>query len=311
MLTRSQLVNQFNNNLALLQQQGECELIPSLTDDVVSRWISERKFADKPFYSEGEAMSVMMKLWAEENNQVIQAAKKQKTKSKFKKWAESNKKRIEQKEDMLWSRERYQRDLDRMVNKWKIPKEGFVSDEEEQVFRSLLYAQKLRDSFEDDLRQIVKSHRSTRLPLGDEWIWAVERHLFSRSHARQPLFNLAVIMVQMMSLPQIDIRYDRWGEPIGAYLIVGSDTPESVISEYKKDLKELEHSILLTEREYEEHNGQKQLVRELKIELQPKRRERIAHRRDRAKELYQKPSGEIALSSDKRLQQRQKKLMEE
>ena len=310
LLEQYQLISFCNAQLRLRHSLGECQDLPLLTEEMVSCWVTEGKFSNQQYYSQAEFMMMAIKLLIEEKTERIMAAKNQQGKARYKEWANRRKKRIEQKEDVLWSRKKYRRQLDEMTEEWPIPNAGFSTDKEERAFRNWLSKNKLRDTFVDKLREIVSSNHSSRLQLGDEWIWAVERHLFSRSRARQGQINLAVLMVEMMSPPQIEIKWDTRGNPIEAYLTTDSSIPEDVLTECKKELKALERNIILKERVYEGQGEEKRLVYEGEVKLQAKKREKVAHRRDRAKELYENPE-KATLHKDNVLSQRYKKVVEE
>ena len=205
--------------------------------------------------------------------------------SAWKKWVGRKMKQINQKEDLLWSRPRYQKDLDRLAKKWGIPTEGFTDSEAEDRFLNSIRRNSLQWSvLKNDIEQIVEGHSSSRLQLGGEWTFAVERHLLSRDKGRLA----ARLMVQMMAPPEVKIEWDRWGEPTGVRLIIERGIPEVVIREYKKDMKKLEEEL----------------------GLKPKKRNKISHRRELAKKLYEKSTSEILLHKDIKLRQRYKRQVE-
>jgi hypothetical protein len=279
MLRQTEFISLFNNNLQMIQNGGELQNLPYLTEGLLSRLLPKRQY-----YSQGD-IPLVIDLLQKQQPEATREIQGRQVPKRWRQWVESTKKQTEQKEDVLWSRKRYQQDLDRMAEKWGISKEGFTNNDMEQAFRGRLHEYRLRNAFEADLGQIVAKHCSSRLPLGNEWIWAVERHLLSREQGRLA----ARLMVEIMAQTHIEIDYDRWGEPIGVHANIKANTPDIVIKEVKKDLKKIE--------------------RELK--LPSKSREKISHRRNRAKELYRKPASGIGLHSDRKLRQRYGKLVED
>ena len=271
---------ELNRQMRLLQAQGKYDGLPPMTGVDFERLIASGKVLGKSLYPPGEIIPLLTRLWSEMHPQPAKRASPQ-----WRRWAEGNTKRIVEKEDLLWSRKRYQRNLDELSEKWQIPKEGFSSDEEEQSFTSRLSENvHMRESFYADLKGIVESHSSCRLPLSQEWMFVVERHLLSGAKGR----IAARLAAAMNAPPQIRIDWDKLGNPIRVYFTVESDMPEVVIREYKKELKGLEKEL----------------------GMKPKRRGKVSHRRDRAKMLSEKPEEKILLDSDKKLRHRYKDRVE-
>jgi hypothetical protein len=228
----------------------------------------------RPMYDTTDIASIISQLESRAKEQKRVARGEQK---EYREWLDRRLKWLRQRESRLWKNSGYQKQLDKLADEFRIPREGFKSSEDCKTFLNALYALDAEvgeseeiKKWERELREAVmwgvvdgKEARDRLQTMWDDKFPSAhlenEAEKILALHSRRLRLTYSWVEVVkyhlffrdrgreageidrvlngLMVQPQIGYEYDRHGNRVDCYLKVMPDTPRWVIEKQKKLLK--------------------------------------------------------------------------